>query len=347
MTFPSGSQVIAYASSVVPFGGTCVPETRQCNNGVLSGTGAFSSCSVNAPMSCLFNGRTIAHLESVMAYSQAQVPYGQVCQSESRVCNNGTLTGSAQASACTVATPIACSFNGMPVAHGASTTAYQSASVPFGQQCIPQTRICSNGTLSGSGVHTACVVGPASNCSFGGATVAHNASVTAYPYSSMPYGSACTPQTRTCSNGSLSGSAGYTSCAVAAPASCYFNGQTIGHGGAVVAYASNSVPWGSACAAETRYCSNGALSGSFGHSACQTEVPSELWTWQADWWAQGCYTKTMACDGLQLATCQGSGCPYARWYVYWALPYLPTSAPFTPGSQTTQRPDWVGIYGYP
>ena len=53
-----------------------------------------------------------------------------------------------------------------------------------------------------------------SSCSFAGSSVANGASVTAYLSSSAPYGSSCQAQTRTCSNGVLSGSYSASSCSV-------------------------------------------------------------------------------------------------------------------------------------
>jgi hypothetical protein len=47
-------------------------------------------------------------------------------------------------------------FNGQTVANGASVTAYQSANVSAGQQCISQQRTCTNGTLSGTYGYPSC-----------------------------------------------------------------------------------------------------------------------------------------------------------------------------------------------
>jgi hypothetical protein len=51
-------------------------------------------------------------------------------------------------------------------------------------------------------------------CNFNGQTIASGSGVTAYQSSSVGYGHTCTSQTRTCSNGSLSGSYAYGSCSV-------------------------------------------------------------------------------------------------------------------------------------
>jgi peptidoglycan hydrolase-like protein with peptidoglycan-binding domain len=58
----------------------------------------------------------------------------------------------------TPAQPADCILNGTTVASGRTTTAYQNASVPFGQQCVSEQRTCSNGTLSGSYTNTSCAV---------------------------------------------------------------------------------------------------------------------------------------------------------------------------------------------
>lgn len=51
---------------------------------------------------------------------------------------------------------------------------------------------------------------------------------------------------------------------------------TIAHGAGVTAYATASVPCGGNCASEWRSCSNGELSGSFGHASC---TPSSCLRW--------------------------------------------------------------------
>ncbi len=59
---------------------------------------------------------------------------------------------------CIAAASASCTFNSQTIAHGASVTAYQSATVAQGQSCssISQTRTCSNGTLSGSYINASC-----------------------------------------------------------------------------------------------------------------------------------------------------------------------------------------------
>lgn len=77
-----GQSIKAYTSSSVPSGSVCQEINRTCNNGSLSGTGSFTSCSVNAPSSCLFNSTQIPHGGSVRAYATSSVAFGQTCSFE-------------------------------------------------------------------------------------------------------------------------------------------------------------------------------------------------------------------------------------------------------------------------
>ena len=101
-TIPHEGVVKGYRNSTVTYGQTCVAQDRICNNGSLSGSYTFASCTVGAPASCLFNGQTIAHGQAVTAYQRAVVSYGQTCVSQSRVCTNGTLSGTYPAATCSV-----------------------------------------------------------------------------------------------------------------------------------------------------------------------------------------------------------------------------------------------------
>jgi hypothetical protein len=269
-----GSSVTAYQAASVPFGSTCAAETRACSNGTLSGTFTSSNCSVTAPLDCSFNGASIAHNSTVTAYQAASVPFGNTCTAQTRTCSNGTLSGTFSSSSCSVAAPLACSFTGASIAHNSTVTAYQAASVPFGGTCTAETRTCSNGTLSGTFTNSACTVGAPSACSFNGVSVAHGANVTAYLSAGVPFGGTCTAQTRTCSNGTLSGTFTNSACTVGAPSACSFNGVSVAHGANVTAYQNAGVPFGGTCTAETRTCSNGTLSGTFTNSACTVGAPS-------------------------------------------------------------------------
>ena len=113
-----------------------------------------------------------------------------------------------------ITTPAACSWNGQSIASGARVTAYQSSSVSSGQTCASESRLCTNGTFSGSYTAASCAVSPAASCTFNGSTVASGASVTAYQAGAVAAGQTCQSQQRTCTNGTLSGTYSSGSCAV-------------------------------------------------------------------------------------------------------------------------------------
>ena len=56
---------------------------------------------VGVTASCTFNGKTIAHGQSVNAYQSQKVAFGQTCISQTRTCTNGALSGSYQYASCT------------------------------------------------------------------------------------------------------------------------------------------------------------------------------------------------------------------------------------------------------
>ncbi len=174
-------------------------------------------CTATPEVKCKFNGVDYSEGQTVVAYLASSVPAGQVCKSEIRQCQNGTFSGSYQYATCSVGAAASCLFNGQTVAHGATVKAYQASSVPYGSSCVSQDRVCNNGTLSGSYSYGSCSVGTAASCLFNGQTVAHGATVKAYQAATVPYGSTCASQDRSCNNGVLSGSYAYNTCRVSDP----------------------------------------------------------------------------------------------------------------------------------
>jgi hypothetical protein len=125
-----------------------------------------------------------------------------------------------------------------------------------------------------------------------GATIASGQSVTAYSAINPPAGQACSTiaQTRTCTAGTLGGSATQQSCV----ALCALPwGSTISAGQTVTAYSAASVPSPQVCSsvAQTRTCgADGILSGSFVNQSCTVRLPQTLyltsgssWTVPSDW----------------------------------------------------------------
>jgi endoglucanase len=187
--------------------------TWQENLLALTGEGVANT--TTTPANCTFNGQAVTNGNSVTAYSQATVPFGQSCLSQARLCSDGILSGDYSYASCSVnPAPVGCSFNGSAIAEGASVTAYSLASVPYGTSCLNQTRLCSNGVLSGNYSYASCSVNPAAACTFNGASIANGASVTAYSQATVPNGQSCSSQVRSCGNGVLSGSYSFATCSV-------------------------------------------------------------------------------------------------------------------------------------
>ncbi len=75
-------------------------------------------------------------------------------------------------------------------------------------------RLVETGSTSGVAMTTG------ADCTFNGISISHGASMTGYTSLSVPYYGSCSPQSRTCANGVLSGSYPYTSCVVTPAANC-------------------------------------------------------------------------------------------------------------------------------
>lgn len=105
---------------------------------------------------------------------------------------------------------------GQAVTDGLSVTAYLNATEPFGGTCTSESQLCTAGTLSGTYTNQACSVVSGADCTAPwGSAVTNGSSVTAYSTATVPAGTSCTTvaQTRTCTNGILSGSNTFASCA--------------------------------------------------------------------------------------------------------------------------------------
>lgn len=172
---------------------------------------------------------------------------------------------------------LGCTFNGTPVANGASVTAYQTSSVPFGNTCAQEQRTCTSGSLSGSFTFSSCTVDAGSNCAaVDGVALNHTQSATFYLRPCEDAGNTCSGQARTCTNGSLSGTYTNATCSVAGGTSCTLDGATVGDGAGRYFYNTTSVPFGQSCDTATyrlfRNCSNGVLDGSasFNRASCST-----------------------------------------------------------------------------
>lgn len=102
-----------------------------------------------------------------------------------------------------------------------------------------------------------------------GQTLLTGTSATAYLYPTVISPAACTSETRTCTNGSLSGSYSNQNCEVLPSGSCELPwGGAILSGASATAYQSSTVVSPATCASESRTCTSGSLGGSYGNQSC-------------------------------------------------------------------------------
>ena len=122
-------------------------------------------CSMSAPvaMGCVPQtcnlpwGGTLANGSSTTAFAAYSAPFGSSCQSQTRTCSNGTLTGSYSAASCSVQAPANCgagvvrwgtgnfcSSNATATSHSGSTLLTNTAAGAAGTSSA----MCSNGSWS-------------------------------------------------------------------------------------------------------------------------------------------------------------------------------------------------------
>ena len=155
---PGGKSVTAYEAESVAYNETCQSEERLCSAGVLEGSFEFKTCKVKQPETCEFAGQTVQHGQSVNAYFEASVAFGQQCQVNERLCTDGTLGGNVSYTfaSCQVEAAKSCSLNGVEYAHGQKVTFFEAALVPNGGTCNSETVTCSNGDLGNTFTELAC-----------------------------------------------------------------------------------------------------------------------------------------------------------------------------------------------
>ncbi|MFZ1075611.1 MAG: hypothetical protein WAN50_04530 [Minisyncoccia bacterium] len=164
---PAGSTVNSGANGI--FSGTFTAPTtpgtypfdvRMVADGYQwFGSTCTENITVTAPAACTLPwGGTLANGSSVTAYQASSVNSGDTCNSQTRTCTNGTLSGSYTNQSCTVVYPSCTLPWGGTLANGSSVTAYQSPTAisPITCSSISETRTCTNGTLSGSYTNQNC-----------------------------------------------------------------------------------------------------------------------------------------------------------------------------------------------
>jgi hypothetical protein len=84
-TVLSGNSVTAWKDALLPFGSTCVSETRSCNNGSLSGSYTNQSCAIGCQVQTLLHCAMTAK-DSGVTDGACEGGYAGAC---SYTCNNG------------------------------------------------------------------------------------------------------------------------------------------------------------------------------------------------------------------------------------------------------------------
>ncbi len=272
-------------------GETCAQfsQTRTCSNGVLSGSADFRylSCSVEVRDSCTLGGVTVADGQSRTFYRYAHATSTNQCSSYglTRTCSDGTLSGSSDYSrvSCGVG---ACELDGVTYAHGSSSTFYFAQNIPAHEQCssYAQARTCTSGAFSGNAAYRyrTCASASSGTCVVDNVTFTSGQSRTFYASSTAPVGASCSSiaQTRTCTNGTVSGGTTYNRSSCVDTAACSLDGVTVTHGSSTTFYSARTVPFGSTCGSSgiTRQCTNGMLSGSvaYQYGSCSVNPPTSL-----------------------------------------------------------------------
>jgi len=279
----NGKTADFYSVSMPPSGGNCASykATRQCINGLFSGNASYryASCNVSptAPGACSFNGVVMANGDTRTFYRQEAVGTGQSCQGIARTCSNGTVSGSSEYPYPTCGTtngPVSCNVDGVIIQDGQSIGFYKQNKVLFGQSCaaFQGTRTCQGGVLSGDSDYrySSCTAAGAQSCTVTvgttTTTVAHGVSRSFWSVDSVAYTSSCdaVKLSRTCNDGSLSGSSAYKypTCKVIAEKACEIDGVTVTGGTKRTFYSARSVASGGCDAIDLeRTCANGVLSG--------------------------------------------------------------------------------------
>jgi hypothetical protein len=260
-------------------------QVRTCVNGTMSGSSNFtySSCYEDTPDSCTLNGVTVAHGQSRTFYKVA-AGASATCSSnsQSRTCNDGDLSGSDDYSktSCSVG---ACEIDGVIYPNGSSTTLYFAQNIPANEQCssYAQTRTCSSGVFGGNAAYKyrSCSTASSGSCVLDSVVLTNGQSSTFYSTSTAAVGTTCAAasQTRTCTSGTLSGTASYNRASCSDTKTCVLDGVSVPHNESRTFYNARTTDFGTTCSskAQTRTCSNGAFSGSdtFAYANCSVNPP--------------------------------------------------------------------------
>lgn len=290
MNVKNGVSIQLYSAQNAPSGQNCasLAATRTCTNGVLDGVSAaiYASCASVALRACIIGSITIAHGESRTFYDRASVSSGDACttHSQSRKCTDGTLSGGATFSNAICEGPRACTLDGSTLSDGQSRDYFYLQHIPAGELCSAYAlgRSCANGVLGGdaSYKYASCAPISSTSCTADNIVLETGSSTTFFTSLAAPAGATCASisQVRSCTSGSLSGSASYNRARCVDNAACALDGTTVTHAASTTFYSARTVGFGTTCSsvAQVRTCTNASLSGgaTFKYASCAVAPPS-------------------------------------------------------------------------
>ena len=263
--------VEAYTTNLTDYPIKCgeIVRNMECTNGVFdlnTSTYAYSSCEDGIPDNCSLDGKFVVHTESFSFANTRTVAYGQNCQTASRTCDDGVLSGDSnyKYASCSGTDPVACNFaDGGQLAHGSSQPkVYNAAKSDWPNLCDSAAHVaynvsCTNGNFSSpfanNSNYSSCEDDEPDNCTLTdnvtnlAVEVPHdNNSTLAYSQKTVSFDQECSnfSSTVACYNGVLTPS-GYTwnGCSPGPPASCSFNSTTKAHGASFNAFSTNLIDW--------------------------------------------------------------------------------------------------------
>lgn len=126
----------------------------------------------------------------------------------------GTTSFSSEKTCTPVGLPCTSPWGDSNITDGTAITAYQNSSVASPATCVAESRMCNNGILSGSYNNQTCSVTYLGCNSPWGTSMNNGDTITAYQTSAVTSPATCVSETRTCNNGTLTGSYASQTCSV-------------------------------------------------------------------------------------------------------------------------------------
>ncbi len=218
------------------------------------GCGNYSNCS---EVTCSHCSGSLSYNASRTTYQSSSPSCGSACTSGTVTCGLQGITSGTGNSYCNTSCTAKCCASGgcSETSAGGTCTSYSNSSPSCGNPCTDYDKVTtcqtsgswSSTPYSYSGCTTTC-------CIPWGGTKTVGQTITAYQNSSVPCGSSCVSQTRTCqSTGLFNNSYTNQSCSVTGCSSCSSAAcGTVVHGGTCTTYSNTSPSCGTSCSSVSR-----------------------------------------------------------------------------------------------